>query len=307
MKIYVLDPVDEKVILCAQEKYDVVAYPASRESDWRKDADAIIVRTWPVTREDMAQASQLKIVAKHGVGVDNIDIAAAKELGIIVTNTPSANATSVAEYVIALTLALYRNVALYPNKIRQGEFKAEPAAFEIAGKTVGLIGLGDIGGRVAHIFNLGFGANVTAYDPFATDAVFEKHGVTRIKDLTTLLENSDIISLHVPLTEGTRDLISAKQLKCMQPHTVLINVARGGIVNEDDLYDALKEGVIFAAACDVFLQEPVPRDHPLLTLKNFIGSPHIAGTSNESLIRMGMGALDNIDAVLHGERAKNTL
>lgn len=307
MKIYVLDPVHESVIAKARENHEVVAYPESRDRDWRNEADALIVRTWVVRREDLEQARCLKIIAKHGVGVDNIDINTAKELGVIVTNTPSANAISVAEYVVALTLSLYRNVNIYPSRLKQGVFRAEPAAFEIAGKTVGLIGLGDIGGRVAAIFTHGFGAKIVAYDPFASDSTFNKYGAERVTELNILLESSDIISLHVPLTKATHNLISAEQLRIMKAESILINVSRGGVVNEADLYDALKNNVIFAAACDVFVDEPVDPAHPLLSLNNFIGSPHVAGTSNESLVRMGMGALENIEAVLSGSEPKNAV
>lgn len=307
MKIYVLDPVHESVLIKARENHEVVAYPESRDRDWRNEADALIVRTWVVSREDLEQARCLKIVAKHGVGVDNIDIYAAKELGVIVTNTPSANAISVAEYVVALTLSLYRNVNIYLSRLKEGLFHAEPAAFEIAGKTVGLIGLGDIGGRVAAIFTHGFGAKVVAYDPFASDSTFSKYGAERVRELNVLLESSDIISLHVPLTKATHNLISAEQLRIMKAESILINVSRGGVVNEADLYNALINRVIFAAACDVFVDEPVDPAHPLLSLKNFIGSPHVAGTSNESLVRMGMGALENIEAVLSGSEPKNAV
>lgn len=307
MKIYILDPVDESVISHARDKYEVIAYPESRDSDWHNDAAAVIVRTYVISRDDIARAKNLKIIAKHGVGVDNIDVACAKEFGIAVTNTPSANAISVAEYVLTLTLALYRNVKLYPSKLLAGDFRAEPAAFELSGKRVGLIGLGDIGGRVANMFSQGFGASVSAYDPYASDETFNKYGVTQSTDINDLLRTSDIISLHVPLTSSTRNLIASEQLRLMKKNAVLINVARGGVVDEDALYIALKHRDIFAAACDVFLSEPVPASHPLLTLDNFLGSPHVAGTSNESLIRMGMGALANIDAVLNGKNAINQL
>lgn len=307
MKIFILDPVHESVINKARESFEVVAYPESRDGDWKSEADALIVRTWVVTREDIAQAKSLKIIAKHGVGVDNIDVEAAQEYGVVVTNTPSANAVSVAEYVVALTLSLYRNISIYTLKLKEGVFRAEPNAFEISGKTIGLVGLGDIGGRVAAILSQGFRAKVIAYDPYASDSTFERFGATRVSELAVLLQSSDIVSLHVPLTKATHNLISAAQLQIMKSESILINVSRGGVVNEADLYDALKNEVIFAAACDVFVDEPVDPLHPLLTLKNFIGSPHVAGTSNESLVRMGMGALENIYAVLNGANPQNAV
>ncbi|GAA4733510.1 hydroxyacid dehydrogenase [Flavisolibacter ginsenosidimutans] len=305
MTIYILDPVHPKVVDMAKEKYNVVTVPESRTGDWRLEADAIIVRTHVVNGEDIESAKKLKIIAKHGVGVDNIDYEAARRKGILVTNTPGANSITVAEYVVALTLALCRNLCIYSNDLRAGKWRAQPTAFELNGKTIGLVGLGEVGRRVAKMFSQGFGASVSAYDPYASEKIFNDHNVQRITGLSDLLSMSDVVSLHVPLTPTTKGMIGIQELRLMKPQAVLINVARGGIVNEADLYTALKEKIIFAAASDVFLEEPVNENHPLLQLENFMASPHVAGTSDESLIRMGMDALENIEAQFSGKTPRN--
>lgn len=300
MTIYILDPVHPKVVERAKENYNVVTVPESSTGDWQREADAIMVRTHVVSEEDLKKTKRLKIISKHGVGVDNIDCEAARRKGILVTNTPGANSLTVAEYVVALTLALYRNVSIYSKELQAGKWRAQPTAFELNGKTVGLVGLGDVGRRVACIFRLGFGASVIAYDPYASDKIFTDNNVQRAATLNDLLRLSDVVSLHVPLAPATKGMIGLEELRLMKPQAVLINVARGGIVNEADLYTALKEKMIFAAASDVFSEEPVNENHPLLTLENFLASPHVAGTSNESLIRMGMTALENIEALFNG-------
>ncbi|WP_151996119.1 NAD(P)-dependent oxidoreductase [Buttiauxella massiliensis] len=307
MKVFIMDPVSPKVVEEIASKYEVVAYPECRDRNWHEEADALLVRTWVVSAEDMAKAKKLKIIAKHGVGVDNIDLPAAKAHNILVTNTPGANAVSVAEYVVTLTLSLYRSVPLYSYRVRYGEWKALPKAFEISEKTIGLVGLGDIGLRAAKIFSGGFGARVLAYDPFAPQKVFIDNNVERVQHLDDLLTRCDVISLHVPLTPQTKNMIGERELHMMKEDSVLINVSRGGIVNEEDLYHALKNNVIFSAACDVFVDEPLNKNCPLLELDNFIGSPHVGGSSNESLIRMGMGAFNNIDAALNGQLPKNLI
>ncbi|HBU5820460.1 TPA: hydroxyacid dehydrogenase [Klebsiella pneumoniae] len=307
MKVFIMDPISPKVIEEISKKYETVAYPESRDRNWHEEADALIVRTWVVDAEDIEKARKLKIIAKHGVGVDNINVLAAKAHNILVTNTPGANAISVAEYVVTLALSLYRSVPLYSYRVRYGEWKALPKAFELSEKTVGLVGLGDIGLRVAKILKSGFGARVLAYDPYAPEQLFTENSVERVLTVDDLLTSCDVLSLHVPLTPQTRNMIARRELSMMKDDAVLINVSRGGIVNEDDLYDALKNNVIFAAACDVFVEEPLNKDCPLLELDNFVASPHVGGSSNESLIRMGMGAFANVDAALNGQSPKNLI
>lgn len=307
MKVFVMDAINEDVSRKIAESYEVILPPLSRKLDWKKEADAIIVRTFPITKQDLKECTNLKIIAKHGVGVDNIDLIAAQENNIIVTNTPGANSNSVAEYVITLILSLFRNLPSYNNLVKQGKWHSLSTSFELHEKTIGLIGLGDIGSKVSRILKNGFNANILAYDPFTPDEQFKKLEVQKVNSISELLLACDVISLHVPLNEATKNMISLPELLKMKPTSILINVSRGGVVNEDDLYKALKEKIIFAAACDVFQQEPVEKNSPLLTLENFIASPHIGGSSIESLKRMGLGALKNIDAVFNNQIPPNQI
>ena len=290
MAIFIMDRIAPEAVTQLRQHHDVVDFPASRERDWCAEAEALIVRTFPVRAPELAQARRLKIVAKHGSGVDNIDLAAASQRGILVTNTPGANADAVAEYVLALALAVARRIPLSHGKLRDGAGSPVQDGLELGGKTLGLIGLGDIGSRTSLLFRGAFGAAVLAYDPYASDAAFAAAGATRVADIDSLLRQADVLSLHVPLLESTRHLIGAAQLAAMKPTAILINAARGGVVDEVALHAALRDGVIAGAGSDVFEVEPPSPDHPLLDLPNFVGSPHVAGSSRDSLLRMGSGA-----------------
>jgi len=307
MTIFIMDRIAPEAVAQLRRQHDVVDFPASRERDWRNEADALIVRTFQVRAPDLEQAKRLKIVAKHGSGVDNIDISAANAKGIIVTNTPGANADAVAEYVLALALTAARRVALSDRNLRSSSNDQVQDGIELGGKTLGLIGLGDIGSKTCRLFKGAFGARVLAYDPYAPDQVFATAGAIRVADIETILREADVLSLHVPLVDSTRHLIGASQLASMKPTAILVNAARGGIVDEAALYDALTNGTIAGAGCDVFEVEPPSADHPLFSLPNFVGSPHIAGSSRESLLRMGSGAAEAVIDALAGRRPAHVL
>ena len=309
MCVFIMDPICDEAVQLLSRHTEVVNYPQSRERDWKLEAEAIIVRTYMVTADDLAEARRLRIVANHGVGLDNIDIPAAKRRQICVTSTPGANAQSVAEYVVALTLALARRIREADKRARNGNgvLTRSPGTFELAGKTVGLVGFGDIAQRVARIFSQGFGCQIIGHDPFVTAESFAARGVQAATSLNALLAQADIVSLHVPINDKTRGLIGRAELALMKNTAVLINTARGGIVDEADLHAALKEGVIGGAASDVFVDEPVPKDHPLFDLDNFIASPHAAGSTRESLVRMGVTAAESIIDVLHGRHPQHAL
>lgn len=302
-----MDRIAREAVDFLRAQHEVVDFPLSRERDWRTEATAMIVRTFQVRDADIAAAQQLKIIAKHGSGVDNIDIPAATRKGIKVTNTPGANADAVAEYVLTLTLAAARRVALSDRRLRNGLPGQVQDGIELGGKTLGLIGLGDIGSRTARLFHNAFAAKVIAYDPYASACAFEQCGARQVKDIPGVLAEADVISLHVPLVDSTRHLIGAAELAMMKPTAILINAARGGIVDESALHAALLDGRIAGAGSDVFEVEPPPADHPLLGLDNFVGSPHVAGSSREALQRMGFAAANAVLAVLSGETPAHVL
>jgi D-3-phosphoglycerate dehydrogenase len=305
MKVFVMDPIDPSAVALLSKMHMVVNYPDSRNADWHANADAVVVRTFEVRTSDFTKAKHLKIVAKHGTGVDNVDIEAAYEAGVLVTNTPGANANAVAEYALAITLALARNVSVADRAVRMPAQTPLQAGIELTGKTIGLLGFGDIGRRTARLFKAAFGSEIFAYDPYAPDAAFQELDAIRVTSIQELLPLADVLSLHLPLLDSTKNLIGEADFKIMRKSTLFINVARGGIVDEGALYDALVAKQIAGAASDVFDTEPVPSSHPLLTLDNFIASPHIAASSKESLIRMGHAAAHAVIEALSGRIPPN--
>lgn len=303
MKIYILDPIHTLPLSYAEKIGEVVKWDDEKITDW-SEAEAIVVRTTKVTKEKMLQSPNLKIIAKHGIGVDNIDLQAAKELGIIVTNTPRANMESVAELAVSLILSTARKIPKSLNMIQNGLDKLAPkelTGIELANKTVGLIGLGRIGHRVGEILKNGFNMKVVGFDPYLSYEAAEKLGVKKYEDLKEMLKISDVVSISVPLVPSTVNLIAKEELEVMKESSILINTSRGKIVNEADLYEALKANKIYGAALDVFEVEPPTNTNPLFELDNFIGTPHIGAASEEALIRMGQTALEEIERVKNSE------
>lgn len=301
MRVFIMDPIAPSAVQLLSRHHTVVDYPASRTEDWHSNADAVVVRTFEVRASDLANAKRLKIVAKHGTGVDNIDIEAAAAANVIVTNTPGANANAVAEYALAITLAVARKVNLADRSLRSGAKVNLQGGMELAGKTIGVLGFGDIGRRTARLYKAAFGAGILVYDPYAPDTALAELGATRVASLAELLPLCDVVSLHLPLLDSTRSLIGKAEFELMRNSALFINVARGGIVDESALYHALETGEIAGAASDVFEKEPVPTSHPLLKLSNFVASPHIAASSNESLERMGAAAAKAVIDALAGK------
>jgi D-3-phosphoglycerate dehydrogenase len=270
-----------------------------------KEASAVMVRIKDFTREMIQRAPNLEIIAKHGVGYDQIDVAAATERKIPVTITPEANSDSVADHTMALMLSLSRNLLRADNDLKAGRFtrREHYTGLELGGKTIGIIGLGRIGGRVAKRCALGFDMKVLAYDPFISVKEARKRHGELIPELEPLLRSSDYVSIHAPLTELTENMIGEKELRSMKPEAILLNTARGGIVNETDLYGGLKHHWIRAAGLDVCVKEPpLPDENPLLELDNVIISPHIAGGAKEAAAKMATHAAEEILRVLDGKR-----
>lgn len=260
--------------------------------------DGAIVGLDRITREVMkAGHPRLKVVSKFGVGTDAFDIDAANELGFILCNVPGANSVAVADFAIMFMLAVGRQLGISETELKAGGYRAQVGC-QFAGKTFGIIGLGNIGTRVALRARYGFNMRIIANDLVERPDFAITHHIEYLpKD--EIYRQSDFISIHTPLTPQTRNMITKRELKMMKPGVILINTARGGIINEDDLYDALVNKDIAAAAMDVWVNEP-PVGHKLLTLENFTGTTHTAGSTPEALTKIGITAAHNVLRVLNG-------
>jgi len=269
--------------------------------------DAIIAGDSKISRETLEGADKLKIIARHGVGVDNVDLEACTEKGIIVTNVHVAEGPSVPEHVFALMLAISKKLFLRDKMVREGRWneRDQLVGKELKGKTLGIIGLGNIGSQVSKIARTAFDMNVLAYDPYISNEKAKEVGA-QLVNLENLLRESDYISINCPLTDETRGMIGEKELKLMKSGAVLVNTARGGIVEEDALYRALKEGWIEGAGIDVLENEPVSK-HPLFGLNNILLTPHSAAFTVESLRRAAIVACENVLKVLKGELPANVV
>lgn len=271
--------------------------------DEMKDADAIIVRIAKCDRHAIENSPNLKVIGRTGVGYDTVDVKKATELGIPVVITPGANNRSVAEHAIAMVFALSKNLMDSHREMCQGNWEVRNLrkAFEVEGKRIAIIGLGAIGRETAKIAQ-GCGMVVLGYDPFLSQEKMEDLGIIYYTDYRELLKDSDIISIHVPLTSETKDMISFEEFKLMKPSSYLINCSRGGIVNEEALVKALCNNQISGAATDVFTQEPPSKDSPILSAPNLIVSPHMAAQTKEAVIKMASMCVDGCLAVLRGEK-----
>lgn len=263
------------------------------------EAEAIILRTGRVTAEVVAASPRLRLIAKHGTGVDGIDLAAAAARGIPVTAARGANAQSAAEHALALMLAAAKRLPALDASVRAGRWpKASFQGRELAGRRLGLIGFGAIARRLAG-FAAALGMEV-GYVRGSTGPTEAPPGVRRVASLQGLLGESDIVSLHCPLTRDTARLIDRTALSLIQPTALLVNTARGGLIDEDALLEALDRRAIAGAALDCLTQEPPPPDHPLLHRADVLLSPHVAGSTAEALERMGMVVAGQVVAAIKG-------
>lgn len=264
-----------------------------------KDADAVLVRILDLPADVLRGAPKLKMIAKHGVGLDNIDLNAAKAAGIAVTVTPNANSLSVAEHTVALLLALSKNIPQVPNRYREIGFAAKNCApgVEVSGKTLGIIGCGQIGSRVAKIAANGFDMRVLVYDPYITEA---PAGCELIADRDRVFGEADFITLHCALCPETFHSVGRRELGLMKPDAIFINCGRGPLVDEAALIAALQDGKIRGAGLDVTEKEPCDPDSPLFSMPNVILTPHYAPTTVEAAARVSRIAAENIVAFLGG-------
>ncbi|SIN71326.1 phosphoglycerate dehydrogenase [Agromyces cerinus] len=264
------------------------------------DADAILVRSaTKVDAEAIAAAPKLKVVARAGVGLDNVDIKAATAAGVMVVNAPTSNIISAAELTVGHILSLARHIPAAHSALAQGEWKRSAyTGVELYEKTIGIIGLGRIGALIAARLQA-FGTNVIAYDPYITAARAQQLGVQTVS-LDELLEQSDFITIHMPKTPETTGMIGTEQFARMKPTAFIVNVARGGLIDEDALHDALVNRTIAGAAVDVFVSEP-PRDSPLLGLPNIVVTPHLGASTDEAQEKAGVSVAKSVRLALAGE------
>jgi D-3-phosphoglycerate dehydrogenase / 2-oxoglutarate reductase len=266
------------------------------------DVDAIIIRAnGAVTRKLIEAAKQLKVIGRHGVGIDAIDLEAAREKGVRVVFTPTANTESVAEHFVVLALILAKKVRLADIALRAGNWNAryELIGTELYGKTLGILGFGRIGQQTAKICHNGFQMKILYYDVTSYPQMENDIGATRVNP-EAIFSGSDFISVNLPLIPATAHFINSKFLRIMKSTAFLINMARGPVWNESDIVEALKKGQIAGAGSDVFETEPVSPDNPLLKLDNFVGTPHMSAHTKEGMMRMSMVAKDVL-AVLRGQ------
>lgn len=288
---------DPKPMEMLQEKgFEIVKNPYPRPlteeeiSELIKDVDGVIIGVDPLNKSVLERAEKLKAISKYGVGVDNIDIEYAKQKGIKVSRTVGANFDAVADFAICLMLAVARKIVVIDRECRKSNWN-KIMSLEIYGKTLGIIGTGHIGKGVAKRAR-GFDMNIIAYDVFHDEEFAKEYGVKYVP-LEELYRKADIITLHVPLLEETKNMIGKKEFNMMKKNAILINTARGGLIDEDALYEALKNNVIYGAGIDVFEQEP-PKNQKLFELDNIVISSHSGASTYEAVDKMGIMAVENL-------------
>ena len=261
-----------------------------------KHCDAATIRTAKLPAEVIRNAKKLKIISRHGVGYDNIDLKAAKENNTTISITATANAVAVAEHVMFMLLNISKRKDMYDKTVKSGEFMERnklPKTIELWNKNILIIGFGRIGKSLIKRC-LGFEMNVYVYDPFVSKEDIESLGGKKIEDLNEGVKKMDAISLHIPLNEKTKNIVNHELLKNMKKNCIIINASRGGIINENDLNKSLNENRIFGAGLDVFSKEPPDNDNPLLKNDKTFLSPHTAAFTEECMVRMGKETIQNI-------------
>jgi D-3-phosphoglycerate dehydrogenase len=285
-------------------KADVTILSSSTEEAAKNavvDAEAVVLRTnVHFTRGLIAAAKKLKLISRTGVGVDNVDVAAATERGIMVCNTPGVNTSSVAEQTLGLMLALAKRIRVMDNAVREGNWKIRNASatVDVHGTTLGLVGVGAIGAAVGRLCARALEMNVIAFDPY----VKENQGITLRPRLEDIFREADFVSIHVPYTSSTHHLVDGRMLSLMKRDAYLINTARGAVVDEKALADALSGGHIAGAGLDVLEEEPPKTDNPLLRLGNVVLTPHVSALTRECEARAALMAVNAVVDYLAGRQ-----
>jgi D-3-phosphoglycerate dehydrogenase len=299
-KVICIQPIHPQGMKILQSRADLeVIVPASPEpaawANFLPSAEAIVVRLSRIPRAMIEAAPNLKIISRHGVGVDTIDMDAATERGVVVATVGFANAPSVVEHTLALMLALAKRLPEFDRAVRGGDYdiRMKLDAQDIAGRTVLIIGLGRIGSRLAKVLG-GLGMQCLGVDPAYASAEIEAMGCEPVADFRTALPRADFVTVHCPLQDDTRNLIGARELALMKPSAYLINCARGGIVDEVALLDALNTRRIMGAGLDVQVSEPPKPGDPLLACDRLILTPHAAAATAEGMVRMATTVAQNV-------------
>jgi D-3-phosphoglycerate dehydrogenase len=318
MKVYLGEVIHPEAVALL-EKHAQVVRPKdhSRQAylEALKEVDGMVARKVQVGAEEMDRAPRMKIIARHGVGLDSVDLEEATRRGILVTNTPGANRESVAELALSFMLALARRIPQAQKAMANmpkgdiGIFSAllkqySLTGIDLEGKSLGIIGTGRIGSTVARKCIAAFDMKVKGYDPYVSSEIMKSFGVEKVERLEDMLPKIDFLTVHCPLTEETKGMVGKKELARMKKGAYVVNTARGGIVNEKALLEALNSGHIAAAALDAWEVEPPDPKDPLLNHPHVIGTPHYAGTTEESLHRVGIAAVEEVLRVLRGEPPK---
>jgi D-3-phosphoglycerate dehydrogenase len=267
------------------------------------DCDAILARTAPFPAKVLEAGQKLKVISRHGVGCDNIDVARATELGIWVTFAPESNADTVAEHTIGCIFALARNFIQLDRETRAGNFPIRDKLFgaDLAGKVLGIVGLGKIGRRVARKASAGLDMKVIGYDPYLKPEQAAAIA-TPARSMEEVFRTADFVTLHIPGGASTRGIVGRKQFALMKPTAFFVNASRGDVVAEADLIEALRSGRMAGAAIDVYEKEPPAKDNPLMSMSNVLLTPHNASQTKECMVRMALHAAQGIDEVLSGKR-----
>lgn len=304
MKVLAADGISPKGIELLQKEFDVDVrdkLPAEELLEIIPEYDALMVRSASkVTAEVIARAKNLKIIGRAGVGVDNIDIPAATARGILVINSPGGNTIAATEHTMAMMLAMSRNIPIANETMQKGEWNRKKyVGVELRGKTLGVIGMGRIGSGVAKRA-MAFEMNVIAYDPYINEERAKALGVT-VGTFEDVITKSDFITVHMPLTPDTKGMIGMEQMKRMKKGVRLVNCARGGIIDESDLAEAVRSGIVAGAAIDVYTSEPVTKDHPLVGVPGIVLTPHLGASTVEAQIGVSLDVSKGIIAALHGK------
>lgn len=312
MKVLITDKINELAGKIIEPAADVDILPTMTEDELVKiinNYDALMVRSQTkVTSKIIEAGKNLKIIGRAGVGVDNIDVEAATQNGIIVVNSPDGNTVAAAEHTIALMLAMARNIAPAATSTKEGKWdRAKFTGCELYKKTLGIIGFGKIGSHVSEVA-LALGMKVVVYDPFTSKEVVEKAGAEYVKDLDNFWSKCDFITVHVPKTKDTLNMINKETIKKMKQGVRLINCARGGIINENDLKDALESGQVAGAAIDVYENEPNITECPLINCSgNIVLTPHLGASTSEAQMNVAIDVAEQIKAVLLGGSASSAV
>ena len=300
-KILIIQPIHEAGIKLLMDnsnyEYEIIENLEAQDIKSKiSNCDAISIRTANLSGELINCSKNLKIISRHGVGYDNIDLKASKEKNITLAITSTANAVAVAEHVLFMLLNIAKRKSMYDETVKSGNFSNRnklPKTIEIWNKNILIAGFGRIGQCLIKRC-LGFEMNVFVYDPFVSKEVVESLGGKKVENLEDSIKNMDAVSLHVPLNDKTKNLINYNLLKTMKKNCIIINAARGGVINEIDLDRALNENLIFGAGLDVFEKEPPDQNNPLLKNEKVLLSPHTAAFTEECMVRMGKETIQNI-------------